>query len=151
MYSPACVRAVIIKAGSILLIKRNNYGNEYYTLPGGHIEPGETEIEAVVRELDEETSLVVTSCKKVFYQAAQNGFTPQHIFVCEVDGTDISVRPDSDEAALNAAGKNTYHPGWYPIETLPALPFRTTQLASAIMASVSEGWPSDVVDLTSDS
>lgn len=150
MQSSECVRAVIIQNGKILLIKRNKYGEEYYTLPGGHIESGESEIQAVKRELLEETSLIITACKKVFIEGANNGYEPQHIFVCEVDGSAVQLSPDSDEAKLNVGGQNTYYPGWYAVTTLPSLPFRTTRLASAIMSAQTEGWPDVVVDLTSD-
>lgn len=47
---------VIIKNNKILLLHRIKKGWEFYCLPGGGIEPGETPEQAVVREIKEECS-----------------------------------------------------------------------------------------------
>jgi 8-oxo-dGTP diphosphatase len=52
-----CVRAVIINNNSIVLNEFND--GEYYNLPGGGAEPGESIKDAVVREVKEETGLDV--------------------------------------------------------------------------------------------
>jgi 8-oxo-dGTP diphosphatase len=56
-----CVGAVIKDdAGRLLLIKRgHDPGKGLWSLPGGRVEAGETDEEAVVREVREETGLVV--------------------------------------------------------------------------------------------
>ena len=56
-----CVGAVIRdEAGRMLLIKRGHEpGKGLWSVPGGRIEPGETDEEAVVREVREETGLDV--------------------------------------------------------------------------------------------
>jgi 8-oxo-dGTP diphosphatase len=57
-----CVGAVIKdEAGRLLLILRGHEpGLGLWSIPGGRIEPGESDPEAVVREVLEETGLVVT-------------------------------------------------------------------------------------------
>jgi ADP-ribose pyrophosphatase YjhB (NUDIX family) len=46
--------------GRLLLIKRGHPpGAGLWSLPGGRIEPGETDAEALVREMREETGLVI--------------------------------------------------------------------------------------------
>ena len=56
-----CVGAVITRPdGQLLLIKRGNEpGRGLWSLPGGRIEPGESDPVAVAREVKEETGLTV--------------------------------------------------------------------------------------------
>ena len=56
-----CVGAVVKdERGRLLLIKRGHEpGVGLWSLPGGRVEPGETDAEALVREMREETGLVV--------------------------------------------------------------------------------------------
>jgi 8-oxo-dGTP diphosphatase len=58
-----CVGAVVHdERGRLLLIQRGNAPNRgLWSVPGGRVEPGETERAAVVREVAEETGLVVTA------------------------------------------------------------------------------------------
>jgi 8-oxo-dGTP diphosphatase len=56
-----CAGAIVFdQAGRLLLIKRRNEpGAGLWSLPGGRIEPGETDAHAVIREVKEETGLTV--------------------------------------------------------------------------------------------
>jgi 8-oxo-dGTP diphosphatase len=56
-----CVGAVITGAGGRLLLIRRGHepGAGLWSVPGGRVEPGETDEQAVVREVREETGLVV--------------------------------------------------------------------------------------------
>jgi 8-oxo-dGTP diphosphatase len=52
--------AAIIRGEAILLVERGTGGlRGLWSLPGGHIEPGERAIEAAMREVSEETGLAV--------------------------------------------------------------------------------------------
>ena len=56
-----CVGAIVTDSqGGLLMIKRGHEpGAGLWSIPGGRIEPGETDAEAVIREMLEETSLAV--------------------------------------------------------------------------------------------
>jgi 8-oxo-dGTP diphosphatase len=60
-YGIPCVGAVVTDSrGRLLLIKRGHEpGAGLWSLPGGRIEPGESDAEALVREILEETGLTV--------------------------------------------------------------------------------------------
>lgn len=53
------VLCLIHKDGSYLLQDRVKNDWKGYTLPGGHIEPGESIVDAVIREMKEETGLLI--------------------------------------------------------------------------------------------
>src|SRR5680860_1421288 len=53
------VRAVIIKDGKILLIKRTKPGLVYWVIPGGGVEAGETNEDALIRECKEELGISI--------------------------------------------------------------------------------------------
>ena len=53
------VLCLIHDEDSYLLQDRVKKDWKGYTLPGGHIEPGESVVDAVIREMKEETGLVI--------------------------------------------------------------------------------------------
>lgn len=79
-------------AGRLLLIKRGHEpGAGLWSLPGGRVEPGETDQQAVAREVLEETSLRV-ECRRLLGTAELPG----------LDGTVIDV---SDYLAVVTGGE----------------------------------------------
>jgi ADP-ribose pyrophosphatase YjhB (NUDIX family) len=52
---PAASAVVVDEAGRILLLKRTD--NEYWSIPGGSMEPGESIADTIVREVREETGI----------------------------------------------------------------------------------------------
>ena len=76
---------VVIRDSKILMVKHNRGGKQYYTLPGGGIEPGETPEEAVLRELWEECSVSGKIIKKLgAYHPSYSGDTTIHSFHVDI-------------------------------------------------------------------
>lgn len=98
-------RGIVIKDNKILL---NEFGGgQYYNIPGGGVEPGETVRQAVVRELFEETGLHITVGDLIYvleYEPHKCSFsygkTPHisMVFRCYAEDTQIKkpTIPDQD-------------------------------------------------------
>ncbi len=65
----------------------------YWCPPSGRIEPGETEEEAVVREVAEELGLVATPVRKVWECPADRGDFTLHWWLADVEGGDLRLDP----------------------------------------------------------
>lgn len=141
-------RAIIIKDNQLLVTKRNKFGNEYYILIGGGISYGETEVQALYRELAEESGVEVKNPKLVYVENAGDMYGLQHIFTCDYVSGEPKLHPDSMEAKISADGKNTYTPMWLPLSELPGATFRSERLKKAILDGVANGFPEQPVDIT---
>jgi len=95
------VSAAIIRDGRVLIVRRARPPAEgVYTLPGGGVEVGETLLEAVRREVREETSLVVEPVALAGYREAigrdAGGRVERHFVILP-----FAARWIAGEAALN--------------------------------------------------
>jgi len=81
--------AIIIENDKILLIHRIKTGREYYVLPGGTIEHGETPEIACKREVKEETGLDVRIGKRMYTFAKQG--RKEYSFIATPTGGTIQV------------------------------------------------------------
>ena len=73
------VAVVIIRGDKILLAKHSKGGKEYWVLPGGGVEKGESLTEAAVREIKEETNLNIRVKKLVFISEAIPADKHRHV------------------------------------------------------------------------
>ena len=95
------VSAAIFRDGRVLIVRRARPpAHGIYTLPGGGVELGETLEEAVVREVREETALVVSPVALAGYRQAiardANGAIERHFVILP-----FAARWISGEVALN--------------------------------------------------
>ncbi|MEL6520947.1 MAG: NUDIX domain-containing protein [Pseudomonadota bacterium] len=105
--------AVVIQSGHILMIKRQKEpGRGLWALPGGHIDSGETALEAVVRELYEEAGLDMPKGamrsrlrhRQVFDhpERSERGWVRTEAFVFELQDREQMERVKSGSDAIDA-------------------------------------------------
>jgi len=96
-------RALIVRDNKILVCK--NTTKEYYFLPGGHVENKETLAEALVREIEEEIGVTVTTysfigaVENIFAQGGEDVHELNFVFAVELDSYDFA----SQEAHIEIA------------------------------------------------
>lgn len=103
------VRCLLINDGKVLLIT-HTYGSILKTTVGGGIDKGETPHEAVLREVREETGIVLHSATEVGTVPYTEDYKNDtiHVFIAETKTTELTL----DRSEIKDAG-------WYPLDCLP--------------------------------
>ena len=108
------VGVIIRKGDQVLLMKRkNSHGAGTWSMPGGHLEFGESPVECAVREVEEEVGVQisdVTFCTITNDIFAEEG---KHYVTLWVESRYVS-----GEARINSAREMSAI-GWFPWDRLP--------------------------------
>lgn len=106
--------AIVLDGDRILLVQNRWPVGVFWSLPGGRIEPGEAAVDAVVREVREETGLVVEPGDLAYVLDAFNremGYQFLYlVFPARVAGGTLRV-PEADGVAVDAR--------WVPTREIP--------------------------------
>ena len=104
----------------MLLIHRFKHGSEYWVVPGGGVEEGETIDEALAREVIEETGLGLISYRFLLNEKVQEKIEviEHYIFGCEVEEKEpVLGGPELESQTTD----NQYHLEWVGIEKVSEL------------------------------
>jgi ADP-ribose pyrophosphatase YjhB (NUDIX family) len=130
------VSAVIRGPDGILLQRRTD--NLLWGLPGGGVEPGESVVEAVIREVREETGLEVTPVRLVgVYSSPAN-----HQIVTYPDGNVIHYVSTGFECRIVGGaltgGPESLEVRWWPVDALPddMMPMHRIRIHDALAEQV---------------
>lgn len=98
------VAAVIPHGDGIVFVRQSKGHASYYLLPGGGVEPGETLGDALVREVREETGLVVLVGRPLFISDALAPDGTRHMIQIVFLTTHVSgsmTKPSADDSILD--------------------------------------------------
>ena len=119
------VGAVIVDdVGRILLVLRGNEPQAgLWSVPGGKVEAGETLVEAVVREVVEETGLRVVVDDEAWVVDIPHGdiVFEVHDFLAHVDGGSASA-VEGSVTGVPVAGSDAADVGWFTPAEMAGMP-----------------------------
>lgn len=102
--------------GKLFLMKSHKWGGKY-VIPGGHIELGESAVEALLREVKEETNLDIFGIEYIGIQEFifDPAFWKRRHFIF----IDYACKTNSGEVALDSEGQEF---GWFSLDEVAKLP-----------------------------
>ena len=124
---PPTVQGWIERDGAYLILRRNEepYAGEW-DLPGGFVEMGESPMEAVVREVAEETGLTVTPTGVIGAFTSEYGSPGRHTidiaYLCRIESGDFELDTVEKTEAT-----------WVPLDEMPRLAFSGERQALAAL------------------
>lgn len=138
-------RTVVLHDGKVLLLRCAYPDGEYWVLPGGKQEFGETIEECAVRETKEETNLTV-SLKRPLY--VQEVLQPKKqslalVFLASPSGELTPTHlndPDLDETKIVGVE-------WVPVERLSSLALRQAEVMQQLLHDLQHGWPVGILQM----
>jgi 8-oxo-dGTP pyrophosphatase MutT (NUDIX family) len=92
-------QAMVIRDNKILLVKHRLFGREFYCLPGGGIDEGESPEEAAVRELKEEAGVDGSVLRKLTVQYKPDNKGEVHTFLLEIPEDAVATKGIDPELA----------------------------------------------------
>lgn len=105
-YPEPTVGALIFNENHQLLLVRTHKWKDHYTIPGGHVELGESLSDALNREIQEETGLDLVDAKFLCYQEFiydESFWEKKHFiffdFVCRVKGEQVTLNDEAQDYA----------------------------------------------------
>ena len=140
--------AIISKGDEVLLIHRINPGRpegdqEYYVLPGGGIEEGETDLQAVEREVAEETSLEVEIGQALYRLTDPNPDATnaeEVYYLCNYVSGEPKMSDGIPEVQKMKAGNQQYNLGWYTREDITAINLYPVEIRELLIKDMQTGF-----------
>jgi len=126
---------IVIKDQQILLIHRRKNGLEYWVFPGGHRQTGETGEDSVLREIEEETSILAQNPKLIFEKYDQDKKQKDFYYLC--DWLSGKIPKLNGEEAVRLNQNNFYEPLWLDLKDCRDL---------NILPKVAKSWLLDYLD-----
>ncbi|MBI2352823.1 NUDIX domain-containing protein [Candidatus Dependentiae bacterium] len=134
---------ILIHDGALLVMHRIRDGKEYYTFPGGTIEEGESEKDAAMRELFEETTIVAKVTKLLYILTKEDETLKrkkqEFFFLGKYISGTVQLSATSEEYQRSSE-KNYYNPMWVPLSLVKRLVLYPLEIKELLLSDFSSGF-----------
>lgn len=134
---------LVLHNNALLVMHRKN-AREYFTFPGGGVEPDETNEHAAVREIKEETSIDVAIERLAYELHHDNGDIHYYFLGRYLDGNP-AIQPGTNEYEDNLRGDDLYDPRWMPVEEIPKSLLYPLEVRDRLVNDIQHGFSDEVV------
>ena len=121
---------IVCSGDEILLIQRIKGDRQYWVIPGGGIDEGETSLEAACRELREELELVVQQDQlRLICQITSQG-NDETYYQIEIEKKEFVIHGEEKERSNE---KNVYIPTWIRKDELQELDLKPEEMKMKLL------------------
>lgn len=125
------VAVIILRGKQVLLMHRIKAERDYFVLPGGSVEDGESLISACRREITEETGLDVTIARELC--AFENKGREEYYFLAVFQGGQPCL---GEPERSRQSEENQYILEWHEVSEISELNLRPEAIREMIMAYI---------------
>ena len=129
------VAAILIENKQIALIKRQNQKGTYFVFPGGHLEPNEDPVDALIREIHEELGINVNVIKLIIKFVRPH--SEEYYYLSEFCGGVFGTGNGSEFLSQ----EETYEPLWVNFWELSSLNLLPPLVKEKIVECLANDWP----------
>lgn len=136
-------RAIVVRDGAVLVNRSRNSktGEEYFALPGGHIDPGEDCVTALVREFEEELSVHIAVYDLCFvsesvYAGRKKAETRRHELVLYFHADLASDLQENGKEVLSPENDKNFQ--WLQFDSLPTANLLPATVKEFLLATTRE-------------
>jgi len=127
----------LIHNGELLLLYRFKHGQEYYCLPGGGIDQGETAEQAAIREMKEEANIDVIITEQLWKYQNDEVQNLEHILLAtDYTGTPEIVGYDK----MRQSDDNYYRLEWIPLYELKYTNLLPVEIKNRLIERFGQKW-----------
>ncbi len=101
------------------MVRHVHDGRDYWTLPGGGVQPDETPEQAAEREVLEETGVKVATERYLFTASSKSGRNSTICFLMsEPESTKVQMGSDPEESHLQPEDRMLQDVQWHPLSSV---------------------------------
>lgn len=125
----------------VLLMHRIKNGEEYWTFPGGGVEEGETIEQAVLREVEEETTMQTKISQLLYVHHYET--SDQYYYLCQYLGGEPILGDSIEKERMEKKTSQVYEPNWFDVKDLEKMLLYPLEIRDWLIEDLKNGFANE--------